>query len=276
MKTLYVVATPIGNLEDITLRALKVLKQVDLIAAEDTRRTRKLLTHYGISTPLTSYFEHNERVKAPLLVKKLKAGKELALVTEAGTPCISDPGYRLVRLAVTESVPVVAIPGPSALTAVLSVSGLPTDEFTFKGFVPTGAGRRKRFLGALKGAGTTFVLYESVRRLKTTLAEIKGVLGNVSLVIGREMTKIHEEVLRGTVEEVEEFLSKRELKGEVTIVLQSPKTEADPERLAAEITKFLKKGGTVKDAAAAVSKELGVSRTAAYREALKVKEGLSR
>lgn len=276
MKTLYVVATPIGNLEDITLRALKVLKQVDLIAAEDTRRTRKLLTHYGISTPLTSYFEHNERVKAPLLVKKLKAGKELALVTEAGTPCISDPGYRLVRLAVTESVPVVAIPGPSALTAVLSVSGLPTDEFTFKGFVPTGAGRRKRFLGALKGAGTTFVLYESARRLKTTLAEIKGVLGNVSLVIGREMTKIHEEVLRGTVEEVEEFLSKRELKGEVTIVLQSPKTEADPERLAAEITKFLKKGGTVKDAAAAVSKKLGVSRTAAYREALKVKEGLSR
>ncbi len=276
MKTLYVVATPIGNLEDITLRALKVLKQVDLIAAEDTRRTRKLLTHYGISTPLTSYFEHNERVKAPLLVKKLKAGKELALVTEAGTPCISDPGYRLVRLAVTESVPVVAIPGPSALTAALSVSGLPTDEFTFKGFVPTGAGRRKRFLGALKGAGTTFVLYESARRLRATLTEIKGVLGNVSLVICREMTKLHEEVLRGTVEEVEELLNERELKGEVTIVLRAPGDEVGPERIAGEITKFLKKGGTVKDAAAAVSKELGVSRTSAYREALKVKEGLSR
>lgn len=269
-------ATPIGNLEDITLRALRVLKEVDLIAAEDTRRTRKLLTHYGISTPLTSYFEHNERVKAPQLVKKLQAGKELALVTEAGTPCISDPGYRLVRLAVMESVPVVAIPGASALTAVLSVSGLPTDEFTFKGFVPAGAGRRKRFIGALKGAGTTFVLYESARRLKATLAGFKAALGNVSLVIAREMTKLHEEVLRGTVEEVEELLGERELKGEVTIVLQSPKTEAGPGRLAGEIKKLLKKGGTVRDAAAVVSKKLGVSRTSAYTEALKVKEELSR
>jgi 16S rRNA (cytidine1402-2'-O)-methyltransferase len=271
MCSLYVVATPIGNMEDITLRALRVLREVDLIAAEDTRRTRKLLSHYGISTPLTSYFEHNERAKGPLIIKKLKQGKNVALVTEAGTPGISDPGYRLVRLAVSDAITVLAIPGPSALTAVLSVAGLPTDEFTFKGFVPAGAGRRKRFLFSLKGADTTFVLYEAARRLKTTLGEIKDVLGNVFVVIAREMTKLHEEVLRGRVTEIIDQIKDRELKGEITIVLRVPKVEPGPERLAGEIKKFLGGGVSVKDAAALVSKELGIPKATAYREALKIK-----
>jgi 16S rRNA (cytidine1402-2'-O)-methyltransferase len=271
MCSLYVVATPIGNMEDITLRALRVLKEVDLIAAEDTRRTRKLLSHYGISTPLTSYFEHNERTKGPLIVKKLKQDKNVALVTEAGTPGISDPGYRLVRLAVSESIHVVAIPGPSALTAVLSVAGLPTDEFTFKGFVPAGAGRRTRFLLSLKGADTTFVLYEASRRLKNTLGEIKNILGDVFMVIAREMTKLHEEVIRGRVRDIIDQIKDRELKGEITIVLRAPKVEAGLERLVEEIGKLLGGGVSVKDAAAIVSKELGIPKATAYREALKLK-----
>jgi 16S rRNA (cytidine1402-2'-O)-methyltransferase len=251
---------------------LKVLKEVDLVAAEDTRRTRKLLAHYAISTPLTSYFEHNERAKGPRLVEKLKGGKTIALVTEAGTPGISDPGYRLVRLALKESVPVVAVPGASALTAALSIAGLPTDEFTFKGFVPAGAGRRRRFLSELKGADTTVVVYETARRLKATLAEIKGLLGDVPLVIAREMTKLHEEVLRGTVEELSGVLKERELKGEITIVLRAPKAEASLGGLAGEIEKLLEAGSSVKDAAAVASKKLGLPRTVAYGEALKIKK----
>jgi 16S rRNA (cytidine1402-2'-O)-methyltransferase len=269
--TLYVVATPIGNMEDMTLRALRVLKEVDLIAAEDTRRTRKLLSHYGISTPLTSYFEHNERAKAPFLVKKLKQGKCVALVTEAGTPGISDPGYRLVRLAVEESIPVVAVPGPSALTAVLSVAGLPTDEFTFKGFLPAGAGRRRRFLLSLKGADRTFVLYEAPGRLKKTLGEIKNLLGNVEVVIAREITKLHEEVLRGRVEDLMEQIKDREIKGEITIVLRAPKVEAGEEKMAEEIKDLIEGGLPLKDAVALVSSELGIPKTTVYRQALRVK-----
>jgi 16S rRNA (cytidine1402-2'-O)-methyltransferase len=269
--TLYVVATPIGNLEDITLRALRVLKEVDLVAAEDTRRTRKLLTNYGISKPLTSYFEHNERAKGRLLVKKLKGGATVALVTEAGTPGISDPGYRLVKLAVEHSIPVVSIPGASALTAVLSIAGLPTDEFTFKGFVPAGAGRRRRFLLSLKGADTTFVLYEAPGRLKATLKEIKNVLGDVEAVIAREMTKLHEEVMRGRVEELMGLVEERKLKGEVTIVIRAPGVEAGAARIAEEIKNLLASGASVKDTAAIVSRELGIPRTAVYKQALKVK-----
>jgi 16S rRNA (cytidine1402-2'-O)-methyltransferase len=273
--TLYVVATPIGNLEDVTLRALRVLKEVDLIAAEDTRRTRKLLNRYNISTPMTSCFEHNERVKGPAIIKKIVAGSDVAFVTDAGTPAVSDPGFRIVRLAVDASVRVVAVPGPSALTSVLSVSGLPTDEFTFKGFVPARAAARKKFLEALRGADTTIVLYESARRLRATALAISEVLGDVPIVIAREMTKLHEEVLRGTAGELAERLNLKGggvLKGEVTIVMSVPAAAGPSARtVTEEITKLLKSGMGVKEAAAVVSGELGVPRRAAYAEALRIK-----
>ncbi|MEE9614896.1 MAG: 16S rRNA (cytidine(1402)-2'-O)-methyltransferase [Thermodesulfobacteriota bacterium] len=273
MGVLRVVATPIGNMEDITLRALRVLKESDLIAAEDTRRTRKLLSHYGISTPLTSYFEHNERAKAPRIVKKLKEGSDVALVSDAGTPGISDPGYRLVRLALEEGVRVEAVPGPSALTAVLSVAGLPIDEFTFKGFVPSAAGRRKKFLLGLRGTGSTVVLYESARRLKATLAEIGSVLGDVEVVVAREMTKLHEELVRGRAEEVAGLMKGRTLKGEVTLVVRTEKVEIEAEDAAGEIRKLLDEGFTLKDAVKAVTAGSGLPKSVVYKEALGVKKG---
>lgn len=271
---LYVVATPIGNLEDITLRALRVLKEASLIAAEDTRETRKLLTHYGITTPLTSYHEHNERNKAPLLVEKLKHGEEIALVSDAGTPGISDPGFRLVRLAVEESIPVITVPGPSAVAAAMSVAGLPTDEFTFKGFVPSRASQRKKFFLGLRGEAHTYVMYESPRRLLSTLECIRDVLGNAEVAVARELTKLHEEVLRGKAAEVAERLSGTVPRGEITIVVRTTRDEsavASPEE---EIELLLKEGLSIKEAAAAVSATFGIKRQVAYRMALKVKDGM--
>ncbi|MBI3302125.1 MAG: 16S rRNA (cytidine(1402)-2'-O)-methyltransferase, partial [Deltaproteobacteria bacterium] len=195
--TLYIVATPIGNLEDITLRALRILKEVDLIAAEDTRRTRKLLTHYGISTSLTSYFDQDEASKAPLLIEQLKTGKKIALVTDAGTPGISDPGHRLVRGAWEAGLKVVPIPGPSALTALLSCAGLATDRFAFEGFLPAKRGRRVKALEKLRNEERTLVFFESARRLIACLEDIRSIFGDREAAIGREITKIYEEILRG-------------------------------------------------------------------------------
>lgn len=217
--TLYVVATPLGNLEDITLRALRVLKEADLIAAEDTRRTRTLLARYGIATSTTSYFEHNRARKGPYLLRLLEEGKAVALVTDAGTPGISDPGSHLVRAAREAGVPVVPVPGPSAVTAALSVAGLPADRFVFEGFLPAKAGRRRARLRELRALGRTVVLYEGPHRVPETLAAIEEVFGPVELVLARELTKQFEEIRLGTPAALAAAFQGRAIRGEVTLII---------------------------------------------------------
>lgn len=273
MGTLFVVSTPIGNLEDMTLRALRVLKEVGLIAAEDTRHTKKLLAHYGIGTPLTSYHEHNEREKAKELVERLKHGVDIALVSDAGTPGISDPGYRLIHLAILNSVPVVSVPGPSALMAALSVSGLPLDEFTFKGFSPAGEARRAFFL-EMKGTGRTYAFYESPNRLVDALKDMIELMPDADVSVAREMTKVHEEVIRGRADEVYRSLADREIRGEVVVVLHAREERIKEADMASEIESLLKEGFRLNDVVKAVSKESGVPRGQVYKEALRVQEAL--
>jgi 16S rRNA (cytidine1402-2'-O)-methyltransferase len=217
--TLYLVATPIGNLEDITFRALRILKEVDLIAAEDTRRTKKLLNHYHANTPVTSYFEHSTFRKTQSLIAQLKTGKSIALVSEAGTPSISDPGYRLTKLAIDNQLNVVPVPGASALIAALSASGLPTHSIIFEGFIPRKPGKRRNFFLSLKDQEKTLIFYESPRRLLSTLKDLLEVLGDRHIVIARELTKIFEEMIRGRTSEVLELLENRTIKGEITILV---------------------------------------------------------
>jgi 16S rRNA (cytidine1402-2'-O)-methyltransferase len=219
---LYVVATPIGNLEDLSARALRVLREVDAIAAEDTRRTAKLLAHHGVQKPLTSYHDAIERRKAPGLVEELRRGKTLALVSDAGTPLVSDPGYRLVRAALDAGIAVVPIPGPSAATALVSVCGFAVDRFVFEGFLPQREGRRRRRLEDLRLEPRTIILYESPYHVERTLAEIEEVLGNREIAVGRELTKLFEEILRGSVSEVRRALAERAPKGEYTIAIRGP------------------------------------------------------
>lgn len=214
---LFVVSTPIGNLEDISLRALRILKEVDLIACEDTRRTRKLLSFYQISTPCTSYFEGNRVKKGNYILSQLKMGRKVALVSEAGTPGISDPGQHLVGLAVAEGISVSPVPGPSALTAALSISGIRGQTFFFQGFLPIKG--RKKTLERLKEIKSTLVFYESPRRVQTSLEDILAVLGDRYVVVTRELTKFFEEVQRGQVSEVLGRLSNIAIKGEVTLIV---------------------------------------------------------
>ena len=217
--SLYIVSTPIGNREDITLRALHILKEVDLIAAEDTRHTILLLRHFGIQTPLTSYFEGNELKKKEFILSKLKQGHRVALVSDAGTPGISDPGFRLIQTAIENQIPIVPIPGPSAVIAALSVSGLPTDAFLFKGFLPHKSKKKKDFLQQLEGIRETLIFYESPHRLSETLNDILDVLGDREMVLTRELTKVYEEVIRGKVSEIQTQIGERKLKGEITLVI---------------------------------------------------------
>jgi 16S rRNA (cytidine1402-2'-O)-methyltransferase len=217
--TLYIVSTPIGNREDITLRALRILKEVDLIAAEDTRHTGLLLRHFGIQTPLTSYFEGNESRKKEFILSKLRQGERVALVSDAGTPGISDPGFRLIQTAAENRIAVVPVPGPSAVIAALSVSGLPTDAFLFKGFLPHKSKKRKDWLKQLEGVRETLIFYESPHRLSQTLNDIFEILGDREMVLTRELTKIYEEVLRGRVSEIQTQIGERKLKGEITLVI---------------------------------------------------------
>ena len=217
--TLYIVSTPIGNLEDMTLRALRVLKEVNLIAAEDTRRTGLLLKHFDIETPLTSYFEGNEIKKRDFILSKLTNGDSIALVSDAGTPGISDPGFRLIQKAIEGEIPIVPIPGPSAVIAALSVAGLPTDAFLFRGFLPHKSKKRRDLLQVLEGMRETLVFYESPYRISETLQDIFDILGDREVVLARELTKAYEEILRGKLSEIQRQIVGRKLKGEITLVI---------------------------------------------------------
>lgn len=271
---LYVVATPIGNLEDISLRALRVLKEVDLIAAEDTRHTRILLDHYNIGTPLVSYHQHNEKAQAPRLVERLKHGENMALVSDAGTPAISDPGYRLVVEALRAGIRVTPIPGASALASALSAGGLPTDRFVFEGFLPSKKGERESRLEALRGENRTVVFYEAPHRLKDSLAALRRVLGNRDIVIGRELSKVHEEFLRGTIDEILAGLAERELKGELTIVVRGAQhtEQISQDELAAEIRRLIGAGVGVKQISESLGERYRLAKRDVYRLALRLKD----
>ncbi len=271
---LYVVATPLGNLEDITLRALKILREVDLIAAEDTRHTRKLLTHYDITTPLTSYYDSIETRKSILLLRKLQAGFTVALVSDAGTPCIADPGYELVAAAVEEGFPVTPIPGPAMVTSLLSVGGLPTDRFVFEGFLPAKRSQRYKRFEELAHEDRTLVFYESPRRLVGTLEDLVEVFGDRRIVIGREITKRFEEILRGRGSEVIAKLQKRAVKGEVSLLVEGASSEVRPVEAVVRkmMSSCLSQGVALKVAARAVSGACGIPRRDAYELGLRIKD----
>jgi 16S rRNA (cytidine1402-2'-O)-methyltransferase len=264
--TLYVVATPIGNLDDITLRALRVLGEVDRIACEDTRQTRKLLDRHGISKPLVSYHEHNEQSRADELLRELAAGKNIALVSDAGTPLIADPGYRLVAEARARGIAVCPIPGPSAVLAALSASGLPTDAFFFGGFLPAKKTQRRKMLEAIKGYPATLVFYETPHRILEALDDIAEVLGPRRVTLGRELTKIHEEFLAGEPAEVREALAKRpSIKGEITLIIGKAETPAaDSTTIEAAFDKLLEAGVPRMEAMKTVARERGLSKREVY------------
>ncbi len=268
--TLYIVATPIGNLEDITFRALRVLKEADLIAAEDTRRTKKLLTHYNISTPLTSYYDEVEREKAAELVKQLQSGKNIALVSDAGTPTVSDPGFRLVREAVRAGAPVVPVPGASALLAVLSASGLPTDRFVFEGFLPAKRRERRERLQSLAQETRTQVFYEAPHRLRETLADILEIFGDREAVFGREVTKAYEEFVRGRVSDALAAIERKEPRGEITLAVAGFAGEASSidAKIEDEIANLLGKGLRVKEIAEILGEKFGYPKKDIYRMVL--------
>ena len=278
---LYVVATPLGNLEDITLRALRVLKEVDLIAAEDTRHSRKLLTHYGIATPLTSYYDQIERQKAPELVEQMKRGKRVALVSDAGTPGIADPGYHLVRAALAAGVRVEAVPGPSAVVAALCIAGLPTNRFAFEGFVPARPAARRKFLAALANEPRTVVMYEAGRRLPACLRDVHEVLGDRAVVVVRELTKMFEETLRGDAAtlraQLEERFGAQALPGEVTMVIAGGEAAAPTaEDLGAAIARLRGEGLSLKEVARTLAKERGLSRREVYQAGVALGHGEER
>ena len=216
--TLYIVSTPIGNLQDITYRAVETLSAVSLIAAEDTRHSKKLLHHYGIKRRLISYFEHNRFTRIPQILTHLNDGKDVAVISDAGTPGISDPAYKLTRAAISANIRVETIPGPSAVLAGLIASGLPSDRFLFEGFLPPKKGRKKR-LTALQDEQATIVFYESPRRLKRTLKDILDIIGDRPAVVTRELTKMNEEIIRGTVSELYSYFSKNEPRGEIVLII---------------------------------------------------------
>jgi 16S rRNA (cytidine1402-2'-O)-methyltransferase len=271
---LYLVATPIGNLEDITLRALRVLKEADLIACEDTRQTQKLLNHYSITSRTTSYHEHNEMTRAAELVVELEQGARIALVTDAGMPGISDPGFRLISLAIRHHISVVPIPGAAAFLAALVASGLPTDSFRFSGFLPAKVGQRRQVLESIRQSPRTQVFYEAPHRVKEALQDIVEILGgDRHVVIAREVTKIHEEFLRGPAREVLETLKAREaIKGEITLLIS--KAEAAEQKTLPSRVSIRERLTQImadekldeKTALKKVAKEMGISKSEAYRE----------
>lgn len=263
--TLYVVATPIGNLEDISQRALRVLKEVDLIAAEDTRTTHHLLRAFNITTPLTSYFEHNKLTKLEYILGLL-AEKDVALVSEAGTPGISDPGYELITAAISRGLRVIPIPGPTAAIAALSVSGLPTNEFTFLGFLPRRKGERQKQLKGVCTEKRTLVFYEAPHRVRDTLIDMQNILGDRSIAVCRELTKVFEEIYRGSVTDaLNYFIQPR---GEFTFVVEgAPAREERPdiETVRKRLEQLRQEGLSGKDAVGKVVEETGLARKEVYR-----------
>ena len=277
---LYVVATPIGNLEDITLRALRVLRQVDLIACEDTRQTLKLLNHYGIHTPTISYHEHNELTRAAELVLKLEEGARIALVTDAGMPAVSDPGFRLASLAVRHHMPVVPIPGASAFLSALVASGLPTDSFHFSGFLPAKRGERRTLLEILRNSPRTQIFYEAPHRIVETMEDAVAVLGGSRhVVIAREVTKLHEEFLRGRADAILDRVRVHPPKGEITLLIgkaeeeqQVPAPQVTPAAVRDRVRELMSSEQLDEKAALKkVARELGISKSEAYRELQRAK-----
>jgi 16S rRNA (cytidine1402-2'-O)-methyltransferase len=268
---LFVVATPLGNLEDITLRALRVLKEVHLIACEDTRHTAHLLQAHGIRTPTTSYFEHNEREKGRAIVEALRSGKDVALVSDAGTPGVSDPGYRLVREARDTGIEVVPVPGPSAAIAALSVSGLPTDRFLFEGFLPPRSSARRRRLEDLKAVAETLIFYEAPVRAVGALADIQAVLGDREAFLCREATKVHEEYRRGRLSDIAALLAGRErVRGEIVVVVAGapPAPRADVSSIVDLFQALVGEGRSRRDAVKEIARQTGLPARDVYRRVL--------
>jgi len=272
---LYLVGTPIGNLEDITLRALRILKEVDVIACEDTRQTQKLLNHYAIQARTTSYHEHNEMTRSAELVKEMQEGARVALVSDAGMPGISDPGYRLVTLAIRHQISVVPVPGASAFLAALVASGMPTDSFRFSGFLPAKRGERRAVLEGIKNSPETQVFYEAPHRIVEALADVGEVLGKArNVVVAREVTKLHEEFLRGSAGEVLEQLKTREtVKGEITLLIAKAEEKSAEVEVAGRLSVRQRVQQIIahekideKAALKRVAKERGISKSEAYRE----------
>jgi 16S rRNA (cytidine1402-2'-O)-methyltransferase len=272
---LYLVATPIGNLEDITLRALRILRESDQIACEDTRHSQKLLNHYEIAKPLVSYHEHNELTRAPELLIALEQGAKIALVSDAGMPLVSDPGYRLVTLCLRHKIPVVPIPGPAALLAALAASGLPNEEFLFVGFLPARSGERQRALERLRIEDRTIILYEAPHRVQECIANALEILGDRPACLAREVTKLHEEFLRGKLSELAASLEERPARGEITLLIgAADASEAhhhadSAQSLAARVEELMHQAKLDrKEALKLAAKERGMTRRAAYNEML--------
>lgn len=265
---LYIVATPIGNLEDISGRALRTLREADRIACEDTRHTRRLLDYYGIDKPLISFHEHNERDRSEELLDRIRSGESIALVSDAGTPLVSDPGYRLVEAAAHTGVTVVPIPGPSAVITALAASGLTTDSFYFGGFLPSKPGQRKRQLEAVSELNCVVIFYEAPHRLVESLRDIAALFGDREVVIARELTKIHEEFVRGSAEEVAAVFHAREsVKGEVTILIAKPRErEKDAGSVPEVFERYLRLGMSRMEAMKATARDCGLSKREVYAE----------
>jgi len=275
--TLYIVSTPIGNLQDISTRAIKILKDADLIACEDSRHTKKLLSHFGIKTTLSSYHEHNELSKSKKLIEELVGGKNIALVTDAGTPCVSDPGYRVVNLAVKNSIKVVPIPGPSSVFAALAASGLPSDKFLFLGFLPKTKKQIEKICDNYEYEPYTLIFFESPKRIKKSLVYLQDKFGKRDAVICRELTKLHEEIVHGTVDELSRDFSDRDnIKGELTLIIkgyQEDKSQSSGE-IEVIISNRLKTlnnlGLSLKDSVKVVCEDYDISKRTVYDKALRI------
>jgi len=277
---LYICGTPIGNLEDITLRSLKILKEVNLIAAEDTRHSLKLLNHYQINTKVTSYYEYNKFKKAPYLVEILKNGQDIALVSDAGMPGISDPGYVLIDLALKNNIKIIPVPGVSAMITALVVSGLPTDKFVFEGFLPRKIKDRKRYFKSIENEERTIIFYETPHRLKKALKDMLEILGDRKVVIARELTKLYEEIIRGKLSQVLTEISTKEVKGEITLIVQGgikKKENSSTDFLIKEciIEEYLKKlknqGYSNKEIIKITQEKLNIPKNLIYKKLLEMK-----